>query len=95
MTPTPEMIEAAARAMCNLCCTDGWDAYPEAFHNGWRNNAEVAIKAALAAMWRPVSEYKDGTHALFANNGVPSVLASFCVPQMTHFIPLSIFEDRK
>ncbi len=63
MTPTPEMIEAAARAICTrqgfkpdrICALSGapqWKTFSR--------DAEEALKAAFAAMWRPISEH-DGT----------------------------------
>ena len=58
MTPTPEMIEAAARALCTL---EGHEPdYPashfdsddrELIWDGWKAYAEAALTAALSAAW--------------------------------------------
>ncbi|MFT8718772.1 hypothetical protein [Acetobacter sp.] len=66
MTPTPEMIEAAARAICvnNGADPDGNDSDIQSdMGANWRaysGDAREALKAALAAMWRPIGEH-DGT----------------------------------
>ena len=69
MKPTPQMIEAAARALCKF---SGWDPDCDVGLNkdGWRQvpfvryvkawewyegrHAEAAITAALAAAWQPI-----------------------------------------
>ena len=60
MTPIPEMIEAAARALCAL---EGHDPdYPashfddgrELIWEGWKADAEAALTAALSAAWQPI-----------------------------------------
>lgn len=112
MTPTPKMIEAAARAIAVSMDTDpdndAFDGIP--MWSKFVPEAEAAIKAAFAAMRRPISEApKDGTRVL-----VKKTTGRVCVGQyvdgewegedgycihdpafISAFIPLSIFEDSK
>lgn len=65
MTPTPEMIEAAAKVISDVDDVFSWDEMPENNKEQYKYLAGEMLKAALAAMWRPIEEApKDGS--LFA-----------------------------
>lgn len=117
MTPTPEMIEAAAKTLCERSLRVRWETVDPYMQRAYRETVAPILKAALAAMWRPISEFnpKVGAGDIFrypdpeydgeisiAQGWYEESLAERCFYVVgdrrvgpTHFIPLSVFEDRK
>lgn len=79
MTPTKEMVEAAARAIVEtddpLCLlVGGYAALSDSLKDKMRDVAQAALTAALAEMWRPIESAPHGeTLMLFwiDKNGAP------------------------
>lgn len=116
MTPTPEMIEAGARAICiaRNCDPDEllWitiePGVQEPYGPRWRaysDDANEAIKAALAAMWLPFPQKSPPRHCDVMVKTRDGIVMNDELTDdgwmitddddVVAFAPLPIFEDRK
>ncbi|MBO1361564.1 hypothetical protein J2D73_17400 [Acetobacter sacchari] len=76
MTPTKEMVEAAARAMANRFNDekDVWADFGERDRQFYRDSVSVVITAALAELWLPIEECPLNQDMIIAwRNGTVSV----------------------